>query len=71
MQAVARVLPPSYVFQGMRTLLAGQTLPPGDLLFGAALAALDIVLAGYFFTRVFRYALRTGLLARYSAESVS
>ena len=71
MQAVARVLPPSYVFQGMRTLLAGQTLPPGDLFFGAALAALDIVLASYFFTRVFRYALRTGLLARYSAESVS
>jgi hypothetical protein len=29
------------------------------------------VLAGYFFARVFRYALRTGLLARYSAESVS
>lgn len=32
---------------------------------------LDIVLAGWVFQRVYRYAVRTGLLARYSAESVS
>ena len=71
MQDVGRLLPPSYVFQGMRALLAGHALTGGSLAIGAALAVLDVVLAGYFFTRVFRYAVRTGLLARYSAESVS
>ena len=71
MQDVGRLLPPSYVFQGMRTLLAGHALTGASLAIGAALAVLDVVLAGYFFTRVFRYAVRTGLLARYSAESVS
>ena len=35
-----------------------------------ALAILQVLLAGYFFARVFRYTVRTGLLARYSAESV-
>lgn len=37
----------------------------------AALAAADIVLAGWLFARVYRHAVRTGLLARYSAETVS
>ncbi len=71
MQFIARGLPPAYVFQGMRSILAGHPLPAAALLPGAALALLDVALAGYFFVRVFRYALRTGLLARYSAESVS
>ncbi len=71
MRGVGLLLPPSYVFQGMRAILAGQPPSAGNLALAAALALLDVVLAGYFFARVFRYALRTGLLARYSAESVS
>lgn len=71
MRDVGLLLPPSYVFQGMRAILAGHALSAGSLLPGAALALLDIVLAGYFFARVFKHAVRTGLLARYSAESVS
>ena len=71
MQDVGLLLPPSYVFQGMRAILAGRAASAGNLALGAALALLDIVLAGYFFARVFRYALRTGLLARYSAESTA
>jgi ABC-2 type transport system permease protein len=71
MQLIAKGLPPAYVFQGMRAILAGHALPAAALLPGAAFALLDVALAGYFFVRVFRYALRTGLLARYSAESVS
>jgi ABC-2 type transport system permease protein len=35
------------------------------------LAVLDILLACWFFTYVYRQAVRTGLIARYSAESVS
>jgi ABC-2 type transport system permease protein len=71
MQNVGRLLPPSYVFEGMRAVLAGQPFSAANLALGAALAVLDILLAGYFFARVFGYAIRTGLLARYSAESVA
>ncbi|AHG89303.1 ABC-2 type transporter [Gemmatirosa kalamazoonensis] len=71
MQAVGRALPASYVFEGMRSLLAGR--PPSALTLGtgAALALLDLVLAWLFFAWVHRLAVRTGLIARYSAESVS
>jgi ABC-2 type transport system permease protein len=71
MQAVARLLPPSYVFEGMRTLVSGGAFSGTALLWGASLAVVQIVLASAFFSRVHRYAVRTGLIARYSAESVS
>jgi ABC-2 type transport system permease protein len=71
MRAVAHLLPPSYVFEGMRALLAGRPLDTAGLLLGAALAALEILIAGYGFVAVYRHAVRTGLLARYSAETVS
>jgi ABC-2 type transport system permease protein len=70
MQGVAHVLPPAYVFEGMRSLLAGKPLPPMLLLQGGALAALELLLSGYFYGRIYQHAVRTGLLARYSAESV-
>jgi ABC-2 type transport system permease protein len=30
-----------------------------------------VAFAGWFFTRMYRHAVRTGLIARYSAETVS
>jgi ABC-2 type transport system permease protein len=71
MQAVARALPPSYVFEGMRSLLNGLPFPGALLLQGAGVAALELILAAYFYGRIYRHAVRTGLLARYSAEGVS
>jgi ABC-2 type transport system permease protein len=71
MQAVAHVLPPSYVFEGMRVLLAGRPFPGTMLLQGSSIAVLELLLAAYFYARVYRHAVRTGLLARYSAESVA
>ncbi|ABF86387.1 putative membrane protein [Myxococcus xanthus DK 1622] len=71
MQAVSHLLPPSYVFEGMRTLAAGGAFQVSTLLWGACLAVVEILLACAFFTRVHRQAVRTGLIARYSAESVS
>jgi ABC-2 type transport system permease protein len=68
MQWVAHALPPSYVFEGMRTLLKGDAFPALLLLRGAAVGAVELVGAGYLFRHVFRRAVRTGLLARYSAE---
>jgi ABC-2 type transport system permease protein len=71
MQAVAHLLAPSYVFEGMRSIVAGKGVPVGQLAFGAALAVVYVVLACLIFARVYRYAIRSGLIARYSAESVS
>jgi ABC-2 type transport system permease protein len=71
MQCVARLLPPSYVFEGMRAIVAGHGARAAGLVAGASLAALYILLAGAFFTHIYRQAVRTGLIARYSAESLS
>lgn len=71
MQYVSAALPPSYVFEGMRALVAGGAVSVTALLWGGGLAIMYILLACWFFTRTYRYAVRTGLLARYSAESVS
>jgi ABC-2 type transport system permease protein len=38
---------------------------------GAGLAIGYIVLAGWFFRRIHRHAVRTGLIARYSAETLN
>jgi ABC-2 type transport system permease protein len=67
---VGYVLPPSYVFEGMRALVNGAPFSATALASGASLAIVQLLLAGYFFARVFRYTVRSGLLARYSAESV-
>ena len=71
MQMVSRVLPPSYVFEGMRAVVAGRGVQPAQLLWGAGLSIVYIVLAGAFFAAIYRYAIRTGLIARYSAETVT
>ena len=71
MHVIAYALAPSYVFEGMRAIVAGATFQATHLLWSACLAALYIVLAAVFFARVYRHAVRTGLLARYSAETVS
>ena len=71
MQLVAKVLPPSYVFEGMRAIMAGEPVPWATLTWGAALAAGYVALACWTFSAVYRKAIRSGLIARYSAESVS
>ncbi|MCA1566050.1 MAG: ABC transporter permease [Acidobacteria bacterium] len=71
MQYVSYFLPPSYVFEGMRALVSGNSMPGIMLVWGALLSLLYILLACRLFTRVYRQAVRTGLIARYSAESVS
>jgi ABC-2 type transport system permease protein len=71
MQYLGRLLPPAYVFEGMRTILADGAAPAHLLAAGGALAGLYVVAACWFFARVYGYAVRTGLLARYSAESAS
>ena len=71
MQAISRMLPPSYVFEGMRAIVRGAPWNSSTLVIGLALSVLYIIGAGFFFRQVFRTAVRTGLLARYSAESTA
>lgn len=71
MQYVAHVLPPSYVFENLRAVVSGRTPSGFALLLGVLLASGDILIAGWVFVRVFRRAVRTGLIARYSAETLS
>jgi len=71
MQYVSYSLPPSHVFESMRSILAGGPASGIDLFWGIALALLYILLAGWYFTRIYRHAVRTGLIARYSAETAS
>ena len=71
MQMVSRAVPPSYVFEGVRASLAQGHVAAGPLAIGAALIAAYTGLACWFFQRTYRHAMRTGLIARYSAESLA
>jgi ABC-2 type transport system permease protein len=71
MQLVGKLLPVSYVFEGLRKIISGGTVSAASLILGGGLAITYVLLACWFFKRVFRHAVRTGILARYSAESLS
>jgi ABC-2 type transport system permease protein len=69
MQWISRALPPSYVFESMRAILAGGS---GSNLGVALMLAVGYVVGGcWLFARVYRRAVRTGLIARYSAETTT
>jgi ABC-2 type transport system permease protein len=71
MQYICRGLPPSYVFENVRAIVAGHPASAPELMIGAGLAVIDVIVACWVFDRVYRHSVRTGLIARYSAESVS
>jgi ABC-2 type transport system permease protein len=71
MQVVAHCLPPAYVFENLRSLIKGGAVSVGGLVAGAILAIAYIFLASFVFTKTYRMVVRTGLITRYSAESVS
>ena len=71
MQAVSWLLAPSYVFEAMRALASGKAISWAALAWAALLALAVNVLSAWVFARVYRHAVRTGLVARYCAETVS
>jgi ABC-2 type transport system permease protein len=71
MRYIAHLLPPSYVFEGMRAIVQGKPFSAALLFWSGTLAAVYILLACRFFIRIYHHAVNTGLIARYSAESVS
>jgi ABC-2 type transport system permease protein len=70
MQFTARLLPPAPVFEGLRRIVAGQGVSLPALAWGGALAVMYLIGACFVFGSVYRRAVRVGLIARYSAESV-
>ena len=71
MQWVGHLLPPSYVFEGMREILKGGTPSLSSLVIAALLNLFILFLGFWAFARTYRHAVKTGLIARYSAETVS
>jgi ABC-2 type transport system permease protein len=71
MRYLSRLLPPSYVFENMRAIVLHRSGSPFALLWGAALDLAFLLLASWFFSAIYHRAVRTGLIARYSAESLN
>ncbi len=59
------------MFEGVRGVIAGRAVPGSALALAVGLSAGYALLACWIFARVHRSAVRTGLIARYSAETVS
>ena len=69
LQPIARTLPCTPVFEGMRAVLSGHPVPWSLIQQALALNLVWGVLAAWFFVGTFRHARREGLIARYSAET--
>jgi ABC-2 type transport system permease protein len=71
MQIISRGLPPSYVFDSLRAIVNGGAADWGALAFGIILAGLYVLGACLFFLAMYKRAVRTGLIARYTAETIN
>jgi len=69
MQLVGHILPPSYVFEGLRAIAAGHPASSISLMWGLGLAVVYTVFSCLFFIHIHRKVIRTGQLARFSAET--
>jgi ABC-2 type transport system permease protein len=70
MQFIAAGLPPASVFESMRRVVEGQSASASRLAWSSALCVFYLLLGTWVFARVHRQAIRVGLIARYSAETV-
>lgn len=69
MQTISRVLPPRYVFENMRTIVENGTFSTTDFIVSFFLTLFYLALACVYYVSTYRHAIRSGLVARYSAES--
>jgi ABC-2 type transport system permease protein len=70
MQIIAKLIPASYVFEAARQILLGRGYDSLYIGTGALVALVELTLAFHILMRVYRHAIRTGLIARYSAEAI-
>ncbi len=73
LRVVSAVMPPSYVFETMRSLLVTGAFPPdlvSNLLIGTSLAVIYFLLTARFFVHIYRKNLVSGNIARFNAEAL-
>lgn len=68
LQTFAHLVPPTYVFEGMRTVLGGGDFGWMGMGIGLALSTLYLLASYAFFVFVYRIVIKNGQIARYSAE---
>ncbi len=68
LEPIARVIPTSYAFEGMRNILLEQPLATSEIFWGIGLALFYLLLTYGIFVKVYKKVLRNGQLARFSAE---
>lgn len=73
LRGIARLIPPSYVFESMRTIIATGALPEDltvTLLIGGLLSVAYLLATSYLFIRIYRRNMRGGNIARFNAEAL-
>lgn len=64
LQPVARAIPATHAFEGMRAVIAGRPAPPGQFAWGLGLNLLYLIAAVLFFQWMFERARANGLLVK-------
>jgi ABC-2 type transport system permease protein len=67
-QVIARGIPATYVFEGMRQVLRGEGFPTHHLVCAFGLNVLYLIGAGMFFNYMFGVAREKGLLAKLGTQ---
>ena len=73
LRAFSAIIPPSYVFESMRSILTTGTFPANlasNLVIGALLAVIYLLITSRFFVRIYRKNLISGNIARFNAEAL-
>lgn len=71
LQNIAKILPTTYAFEGMRNVILGNGFSGTDAIIGCLLSLASLIAVYLFFAMVYRKVLKNGLIARFSAESMS
>jgi ABC-2 type transport system permease protein len=74
LQIVAKLMPPCYVFESIRGALSTGAFSGElviNLLIGASLAIIYLLIVYRFFMTIYRHNLRSGAIARFNAASIS
>jgi len=71
MRMIGHCLPPSHAFENLLALIIGAETSAISTLPALGLAIVWLILAALFFCGVYRYAMHSGLIARYSAEHIT
>lgn len=71
MQVISKIIPASYVFDSMRSIIANNTFTIGlsfNLVLGIIISLVYLVLMYLYFLSIYRHNLKSGSIARFSAE---